>query len=377
MKTETQWKTWFETFHSNTLAGSGNQSWFECGEKEVTGRVFYRLFAGGDDRCSLLFGDAMDTTFADGSPSRVNQTLGGWTLRAARIGVTKRAEIDGFDEPEWMTPLTFDGEPEKHVAPGERFASDPVRLRAEKGDYLCLETTVSGPRVPCHPETLLPCFVRGEAGWTRSVNTLFAQMIGCDRPVRLRVGFLGDSITQGCGTRMNRYEHWSAVVSERLGEECAFWNLGLGYARAHDAAACGDWLERAKRNDLVVLCAGVNDLFQRPEPRVEDIERSLQTIVTQLRQAGARVLVQTIPPFDYDAVRRVEWAQINDWIRGTLSKQADALFDVAPVLRLSAQEPWRARYGGHPDGEGCRRWAEALEPVLRSLIEKTVEARRG
>ena len=359
MKTETQWKAWLETFHSNTLAGSGNQSWFECGEGEVTGRVFYRLFAGGDYRCSLLFGDAMDTTFADGSHSWANQTLG------------------GFDEPEWMAKLTFDGEPEKTAAPGERFASDPIRLRAEKGDYLCLETTVSGARVPCHPETLLPCFVRGEAGWTRSVNTLFAQMIGCDRPVRLCVGYLGDSITQGCGTRPNRYEHWSAVVAERLGEECAFWNLGLGYARAHDAATCGGWLDKAKQNDLVVLCAGVNDLFQRPEPRVEDIERSLQTIVTQLRQAGVRVLVQTIPPFDYDEARRAEWAQINDWIRGTLSRQADALFDAAPVLSLSAQEPWRARYGGHPDGEGCRLWAEALEPVLRGLIEETFGVRRG
>ena len=335
MKTEKQWKAWFETFHSNTLAGSGNQSWFKNCEPQVTGRVFYRLLAGGDYRYSLLFGDAMDATFADGSQSRVNQPLGGWTIRSARLGVTKRAEIDGFDEPEWMAALTFDRESEKTVAPGECFASDPVRLRAEKGDYLCLETTVSGARVPCHPETLLPCFVRGEAGWTRSVNTLLAMMIGCDRPVRLRVGYLGDSITQGCGTRMNRYEHWSAVLSERLDQECAFWNLGLGYARAHDAATCGGWLDKAKQNDLVVLCAGVNDLFQRPEPRVEDIERSLETIVTRLRQAGVRVLVQTIPPFDYDETRRAEWARINDWIRGTLSGQADALFDVTPVLRLS------------------------------------------
>ena len=35
----------------------------------------------------------------------------------------------------------------------------------------------------------------------------------------------------------------------------------------HDAAACGDWLERAKRNDLVVLCAD----------RVESIVDELQS----------------------------------------------------------------------------------------------------
>ena len=366
---------YFETYHSNTRAGSGNQSWFAAGEQKRTGRVFYRVFAGGEYRYSLLFSDAMDSTFSDGSHSWANQTLGDWTIHAARLGVVKRAEIDGFDEPEQMIPLTFGGAGEKRVAAGERFFSDPVRVRAEAGEYLCLETTVSGARVPCHPETLLPSFVRTEQGWERSTDVLFAGMIGCDRPVRLRVGYLGDSITQGIGTRANRYEHWNAVLSERLGTDCAFWNLGLGFARAYDAASGGGWLEKAKQNDLVVVCLGVNDLFHEAEPRVERIERSLETVIGALREAGVRVLAQTIPPFDYGPGTREQWARINAWIREELAHRADGLFDVVPVLAQSTQEPYRARYGGHPDAVGCRAWAEALEPVLRDQIERASRAR--
>ena len=366
----------FRDFHSTKLSGSGNQSWFENENAgaAVVGRVFYRVFAGGEYRYSLLFSDAMDSTFSDGQHSHVNQVLGDWEIVSARVGIVARADMEGFDEPsEWKT-LTFDGAPSKAVAPGECFAADPVVLRAEKDAYLCLETTVRGARIPCHPETLLPSFVRTENGWTRSVNTLFAGMVGCDRPVKLRVAYLGDSITQGCGTRYNAYEHWNAVLSEALGTDCAFWNLGLGYARARDAATDGGWLYKAKQNDLVVVCMGVNDMPR--EASAEAIMQSLQAIVRKLREAGARVLLQTIPPFNYPEGLRERWLTVNDWIRSTLAGEADALFDVVPVLSESPERPYMARYGGHPDGTGCAAWAAALKPALSALIDRTVASRR-
>ncbi len=366
----------FRDFHSNTLAGSGNQSWFENGDAgaAVVGRVFYRVFAGGEYRYSLLFSDAMDSTFSDGRHSYVNQALGGWEILSARVGIAARADMEGFDEPGEWRALTFDGAPRRVVTPGECFAADPVVLRAEKDAYLCLETTVRGARIPCHPETLLPSFVKTEAGWTRSVNTLFAGMVGCDRPVKLRVAYLGDSITQGCGTRYNAYEHWSAVLSEALGTEYAFWNLGLGYARARDAATDGGWLYKAKQNDLAVVCLGVNDMPR--EASAEAIMQSLRTVVGRLREAGVRVLLQTIPPFNNAGAERERWLKVNDWIRSTLAFEADAWFDVVPVLSESPERPYMARYGGHPDGTGCAAWAAALKPVLEALIGRAAAERR-
>ena len=41
---------YFNKFSSNTLAASGNQSWFktENPEKEYTGSVFYKVFDAGN-----------------------------------------------------------------------------------------------------------------------------------------------------------------------------------------------------------------------------------------------------------------------------------------------------------------------------------------
>ena len=366
----------FKRFGSNTLAGSGNQSWFrpESAEQEITGRVFYRVFAGGEYNWSPLFSDTVFTTFADGSYSRANQTLGGWRVCAARIGVAKRVYINGFDEPEQMQALTFAGQRGYRTAAGETFFADPVALRAEKGEYICLETTVCGERIPCHPETLLPAFARTRDGWTRSTDVLFAAMLGCERPVRMRVGFLGDSITQGIGTQPNAYRHWNAVLAEKLGEDCAFWNLGLGYARASDAASGGIWLELARENDAVFLCLGVNDLYHAALS-AETLKKNLLQTVRGLKRAGVSVLVQTIPPFDYEGERRQVWLQVNDWIRETLAREADAIFDNVPVLGANAQEPFLSRYGGHPDEQGCAAWAEALEPVARRFLQTVREGR--
>ena len=361
---------YFARFRANTMAGSGNQSWFrsESAEKEITGRVFYRVFAGGEYNWSPLFSDAVFTTFADGSHSHANQTLGGWRICSARIGVTGRAEMEGFAEPERMLPLTFAGKRDYRPAAGETFFADPIALRAEKGEYICLETTVCGERIPCHPESLLPAFVRTQDGWTHSTDLLFTAMLGCDRPVRMRVGFLGDSITQGIGTQPNAYLHWNAVLAEKLGADYAFWNLGLGYARASDAASDGVWLELARQNDAVFLCLGVNDLYHAALS-AETLKQNLLRTVRGLKEAGVSVLVQTIPPFEYEGERREIWLQVNGWIRETLAREADAVFDNVPVLGRSAEEPFYSRYGGHPDERGCAAWAEALEPAARRFLE--------
>ena len=96
----------------------------------------------------------------------------------------------------------------------------------------------------------------------------------------------------------------------------------------------------------------------------------------RLREAGVRVLLQTIPPFNYPEGLRERWLTVNDWIRSTLAGEADALFDVVSVLSESPERPYMARYGGHPDGTGCAAWAAALKPALSALIDRTAASDR-
>ena len=46
-------------------------------------------------------------------------------------------------------------------------------------------------------------------------------------------------------------------------------------------------------------------------------------------------------------------------------QKVDFVFDNVPVLRKNAEEEHIALYGGHPNIEGCRKWAEALYEKLK------------
>lgn len=360
---------YFDQYRSNTLGGSGNQYYFGTAGQIETGRVYYRITAGGKYNYSILFSNIIDSTYSDGTFSHKNLICDSWELIGARIGHCSEVPMPEQEAPEvsgWKV-LTFGGSASVEVQPGGFFASDGVETEFAAGEYLCLETTFRGDMIPCHPESILPVFRKTENGWVPSKSLPVASMVGCDRPVKSRIGYLGDSITQGCGTPVNGYAHWNAVVSQMLGNDYAFWNLGIGFGRANDAATDGAWLFRAKQNDLVVVCYGVNDIFRIGS--AEQTKKDLKEIVDKLHAAGVKVMVQTVPPFDYGEEQAVIWREINRYILEELSSQVEAVFDVVPVLGRE-DCPEMAKYGGHPDSVGCKAWAEALYPVLKATAEK-------
>lgn len=358
----------FKLFSSNTEAGSANRLFFVPETEIFVGRVFYRIAVSGEYCYSLLFSDTIDSTYADGSISSCNMTCGGWQIHGAKVWRLPADSMpQDFTNPALLqelhaavtAPVTlrFEGAFSKNVERGALFACDPFVYTFEKGDYLCLEISFSGTRIPYHEESVLPCYVRSGEGWVPSKRLPFPAMIGCDRQVTTRVAYLGDSITQGIGATPNSYRHWSALLSERLGyANRAFWNLGIGYARANDAATDGAWLHKVKQNDIIFVCLGVNDMWRFSE---QQIKSALCTVVDTLRAAHKRIILQTVPPFDYDAETAAKWRAVNTYIRDTLSQKTDLLFDNVPYLGISGAAHM-AKYGGHPNDEGSAVWAEAL-----------------
>ena len=359
---------YFEEYVSNTLAGTSNQRFFlrKDSEKTDTSRTFYKIFAGGELEYSILFSNSIDSTFSDGTLSTRNYVCDSWEIAEARVGIVKA--FDGEHMPSEMKwkALTFRGETKKEVMPGEFFSSDPVKLTLEAGQDLCLELCYRGRELPCHEESVVPSFLLEDGKWVPSTIHPAASMIGCKREVKERVAFWGDSITQGLGTQMNTYTHWNAVAAEKIGTGCSFWNLGIGYGRADDAATNGSWMFKAKQADVIVVCFGVNDIMQGLSE--ECIRKDLETIFNQLKKAGKKVLIQTIPPFDYEGERLSVWKNLNAFIRDTLAPKADGFFDNVPILGKSPDEPQKAVFGGHPDKEGCLRWGEALAPELKKVL---------
>lgn len=358
---------WFKTYSSNTLAASGNQMVFVAeAEQEYKGRVYFKIFAGGTYQYSLLFSNVIDSTFFEGEQSRCNKVCDEWDLLSLKIGICDYVDEYTATEPQAVKVLTFNGERSKHVMPGEFFATDVFEFCAEKDKYLCVEIAYRGTLVPTHEESILPAFVYRNGEWIPSRDFPFPGMIGCDRPVQKRIGFWGDSITQGIGTPNNAYSHWSALVGEALGEEYSYWNFGLGFAKAQDAASDGAWMFKAKQMDWVVLCLGTNDIGRgRTET---EIKRDLLEVVNRLKRHGVKVLIQTLPPYSFEGQDLEKWIHVNQYIRKELAKKADGFFDIAPLLTDGPELKGKAKYCGHPNEDGCRVWAKELLPVLKKIL---------
>lgn len=356
-------------YSSNTLAGSGNQLYF-CNEDDDAhvGRIYYKVYAGGKYNYSLLFSNIMDSTYADGSISHCNLICSEWEIVRASIGVSREVSETIAGEVENTVHLTFEGKSSKRVMPGEFFVSDAVELEAEKGNYICVEVEYRGRMIPYHEESILPVFTLENGQWIPCKHMPFPGMLGCDRKVRAKIGFMGDSITQGIGTAVNSYMHWNALVADAIGEQFSYWNLGIGYGRAEDAASDGAWLYKAKQMDAVVLCYGTNDVGQGKE--ADKIQKDLLFIVQKLQAAGVKVLIQTLPPFDRQGEKQARWLQVNDYVRNVLGGIAEGFFDVVPLLLDGDEAAGKSKYGGHPNEAGCRAWADALIPVMKAFTEK-------
>ena len=367
---------YFDEYVSNTYAGSSNQLYFTMQDGEIrTGRIFYQISVGGKYPYSLLFSNIIDSTFYDGTVSHKNLICDSWEILGAKIGkcsaFPKDRELTDIKLEQEVTvtdfcDVTFDGKSSKTVMPGEFFATDPIELSFEEGEYLCQEITYSGPMIPYHEETLLPVYVKSETGWQYHKHVPFASMIGCARKVKKRVAFFGDSITQGIGTTPNSYLHWNAQLSRKIGESYSFWNLGIGFGRANDAATDGAWFYKAKQSDIVFVCFGVNDLSRIPSE--EQTKNDLFYIVNTLKNLGKTVILQTIPPFDYPPERKEKWERLNHYIKTELAEIADLVFDNVPYLGESTENPQIAKFGGHPNEEGCTIWADALYEAVGHLF---------
>ena len=354
-----------KNFSSNTLAGCANQHYFESdGERVHTFLSFYKIFAGGEYNYSLTFSGTLDGSFR--RISFANEACDSWEILSLSVArckaFPKNTPIESITDPTALpigdfTNLTFNGEKSKKAELGF-FSTDPVSLYFDAGEYMCLKLCIKGNKIPSHPEVLIPIYENTGDGWQYTVNAPLPCRIGCDRPVSAKIGFFGDSITQGCGTEFNEYSHWNARLAELIGDKYSYWNLGIGYGKALDAATLGSWFSKARECDVIFLCFGVNDL--NGDRSAEDIAASLEKVVDSLLECGCKIVLQTPPPFDYPPERAERWQSVCEYVLNTLCAKAIAVFDTREVLSLSEDSPEKAKFGGHPNSEGCKIWADSL-----------------
>ena len=360
----------FTTYVSNTVVSTGNNFYIEKAEN-ITYRAYLPVEQYGELEYKFFFTNMVDSTYAKGKNAFVGKDGGAYTVSNAVIadgGTSTEDEITN------RTPVTFGGKETKEVAADESYWSDPVTMNIPEGHYMVWEWTVSGEGIPCNKMSSLTSTASSADGETFQFcdEIPLPQLIGAKRDVKHTVAAIGDSITQGCQTEQMKYEFWASKISTQLGSDVAFFNCGLGWARASDAASNENWLSRVSQYDTVIVAFGTNDIvsgkYGGKKSTAEEIEGYLDTIVSYLTEKGCDVILFNAPPQDFKETNEGIRTALNEKIPAIAEKYGAKFFDFSALLSTE-DEPGKAVYGGHPNGEGGTVVADAFVKQFGSMFE--------
>ncbi len=361
-------------FVSNTGISLSHNKFITLKKGElVTFRALLRPVVPGKLTWRFRYSHTVDSTWADGSESRANIPGGRFEIVASTAGAADENTVVGE-----FLPVTW---PEAVVEPAACIESAPIELDISEGGYVAFSWCVRALEDDC----VLPATQDSQSlCWTQPGNktlspanpfdcsfVMLPDAFEADRDVKLKMVFMGDSITQGCGTGINTYSAWATRIIMGMQQDVSGWNIGLGFGRAEDAALGGAWLSKAKQADVVNLCFGVNDLLSG-QRTADEVIAFLKTAVDALHAAKVKVVLFTVPPFDLHCDEEKYWRAINARIRED-ALGADFMFDFAALLGRSAPEDNLTIFGGHPDGRGgalvagdylSRFWPLVLRPAL-------------
>ena len=197
---------------------------------------------------------------------------------------------------------------------------------------------------------------------------------------RIPIVALGDSTTagtpafrspleappNGAGDERSQFAYWLVLRHP----EWQVLNRGIDGQRTDEIAARFDRDVLANHPRVVIILAGVNDVYQGV--RADVVTRRLREMYDRSERAGIPVLALSIIP--YDTATRAQNAEMHD-INAWIAKQAAADPKMTFVdTRAAVAQPGNGDRlaaspdGLHPDVNGYRRMAEAMEPSIAAII---------
>ena len=198
-----------------------------------------------------------------------------------------------------------------------------------------------------------------------------------------RIVALGDSTTAGTPAFLSPLEA-PPVGRGDARSQFAYWlmqarpdwrvlNRGINGERSDQIAARFDRDVLAERPDAVIIIAGVNDVYQgRPAAQVTPV---LQNLYERASRASIPVVAGSIVPYNTaTAAANAAMREINRWIEAEAARRPNLRFVDTRAATAAADDPDTlagSPDGLHPDLDGYRRMAEALEPALARYFEKT------
>jgi lysophospholipase L1-like esterase len=193
---------------------------------------------------------------------------------------------------------------------------------------------------------------------------------------------LGDSTTAGTplflspleappngrGDERSQYAYW-------LMQQHPEWNVlnrGVNGERSDQIAARFDRDVVAVHPAAVIVIAGVNDIYQdRPAAAVI---AELGAMYQRAAVSGIPVVAGSIVPFNTATpAQNQAMHAVNAWIAGEAARREHVAFADTRRVAAAPDDPDRlagSPDGLHPDVEGYRRMANAIDPVLVALLAR-------
>jgi lysophospholipase L1-like esterase len=197
---------------------------------------------------------------------------------------------------------------------------------------------------------------------------------------RIRVVAMGDSTTAGTpafkspreappdgqGDETSQYAYWLMKAHP----EWDVINQGINAQRSDVIAARFDEDVIAKKPAIVVIIAGVNDVYQgRPARQVKD---QLAAMYKRAHDAGIRVVAGTIIPYNVATPEQnARMHDINDWIRAQGRADPGVIVVDTRAAMSAPGEPDKLASspdGLHPDPAGYKRMADAIRPAIEQAL---------
>lgn len=305
---------------------------------------------------------------------------------------TTGSEID----PRSDRQLTFSGSQQVDLRPGEVAVSDPADLEVKPMSDLAISLFVPKSDNPPTNHTIgLHTAYLTDGDQTSSqalrdpaTNTTYMWLRSVDvaaSPGDFAVACLGDSITDGYATTLDRDQAWPALLAKRfadskLGAHVSVINEGIsGNQVLRDGAGVGA-LARLDRDVLTepgvrwgILLEGINHINihgQVAGPGVltaEDLIVGYKQIIARAHMQNVKIMGATLTPdmgvFLSGPVGEATRQKTNEWIRN--SGAFDAVVDLDAALRDKSDPPkLREDFDSgdhiHPNDAGNRAMADAF-----------------
>jgi lysophospholipase L1-like esterase len=171
----------------------------------------------------------------------------------------------------------------------------------------------------------------------------------------------------GRGDETSQYAYW--LMKSHPG--WLILNRGVNGERSDQIRARFDRDAIAESPAAVVLIAGVNDVYQGRE--ADRVTAELRLMYDQTMEAGIPIVAGTIIPYNTATDgQNARMAEINAWIRSQARPGRIAVAETraAAALPADVNRLFESPDGLHPSPAGYRRMADAIGPVLETLLPR-------